>query len=34
MEKFTVQSSDHTSIIDITQKVQTIVNNSGIKNGI
>jgi len=34
MEKFTVHSTDHTSIIDITQQVQSIVNKSGIKNGI
>ena len=34
MEKFTIQSTDHTAIIDITQKVQSIVNKSGIKNGI
>jgi len=34
MEKFTVHSSDNTSLIDITQQVQAIVNNNGIKNGI
>ena len=34
MEKFTVHSTAHTSIIDITQQVQSIVNESGIKNGI
>jgi len=34
MEKFTVHSTAHTSIIDITQQVQTIVNESGVKNGI
>jgi secondary thiamine-phosphate synthase enzyme len=34
MEKFTVHSTAHTSIIDITQEVQSIVNKSGIKNGI
>ena len=34
MEKFTVRSTDHTSIIDITQQIQSIVTASGIKNGI
>ena len=34
MEKFTVQSSSHTSLIDITQQVRSIVNESGIKNGV
>jgi len=34
MEKFTVHSTDRTSIIDITQQVQSIVRDSGIKNGI
>ena len=34
MEKFTVRSTDHTSIIDITQQIQFIVTASGIKNGI
>jgi len=34
MEKFTVHSSDHTSLIDITQQIQLIVNESGIKNGV
>ena len=34
MEKFTVHSSDHTSLTDITQQIQLIVNKSGIKNGV
>ena len=34
MEKFTVRSTDHTSIIDITQQIQSIVTASGIKNEI
>jgi len=34
MEKFTVHSSDHTSIVDITHQVQSIVTESGIKNGV
>ena len=34
MEKFTVQSSSHTSLIDITQQVRSIINESGIKNGV
>jgi secondary thiamine-phosphate synthase enzyme len=34
MEKFTIHSSDHTSLTDITHQVQLIVNESGIKNGV
>lgn len=34
MEKITVQSNDRTTIIDITHQVQSIVSESGIKNGI
>ena len=34
MEKFTVRSTDHTSIIDITPQIQSIITASGIKNGI
>jgi len=34
MEKFTVHSVDRTSIIDITQQIQLIVKESGIKDGI
>jgi len=34
MEKFTVHSSDQTSIIDITHQVQSIVTESGIKDGV
>ena len=34
MEKFTVQSKDRTTIIDVTHQVQSILNDSGIKNGI
>ena len=34
MENFTVQSTDRTAIIDLTQQVQSIVKDSGIKNGI
>jgi secondary thiamine-phosphate synthase enzyme len=34
MEKFTVHTTDRTSIIDITHQVQSIVRDSGIKNGI
>ena len=34
MEKFTVHSKNHTSIIDITQQIQSIVDKNGIKNGI
>jgi len=33
MKKFTVHSSDHTTLIDITQQVQLIVNESEIENG-
>ncbi len=34
MEQFSVQSTDRTGIIDITQQVQSIISNSGIKNGV
>jgi secondary thiamine-phosphate synthase enzyme len=34
MEKFSVHSPDQTAIIDITQEVQAVVDESGIKNGI
>ena len=34
MEKITVHSTDQTEIIDITRKVQTIVDESGVKNGL
>ena len=34
MENFTVQSTDRTAIIDLTHQVQSIVKDSGIKNGI
>jgi secondary thiamine-phosphate synthase enzyme len=34
MEKFTVHSVDRTSIIDITQQIQLIVKESGIKDGV
>jgi len=34
MEKFTIHSSDHTGLIDITQQVQAIVNKNGIKTGV
>ena len=34
MEKLTVQSNDRTSIIDMTHKIQSIVTEIGIKNGI
>ena len=34
MEKLTVQSNDRTSIIDMTHKIQSMVTEIGIKNGI
>ena len=34
MEQFNVQSNNRTGIIDITQQVQSIINKSGIENGI
>ncbi len=34
MEKFTIHSVDRTSIIDITQQIQSIVKKSGIKDGV
>ena len=34
MEKFTIHSVDRTSIIDITQQIQLIVKESGIKDGV
>ena len=34
MEKITVHSTDQTEIIDITRKVQSIVDESGVKNGL
>ncbi len=34
MEKFTIHSVDRTSIIDITQQIQAIVKESGIKDGV
>ena len=34
MEQFSVQSTDRTGIIDITQQVQSIISNNGIKNGV
>lgn len=34
MEKFTIHSVDRTSIIDITQQIQSIVKESGIKDGV
>ena len=34
MERFTVQTDDRTSIIDITPDVQRVVNESGIKMGV
>ncbi len=34
MEKFTVHSVDRTSIIDITQQIQSIVKESGINDGV
>ncbi len=34
MEKITVHSTDQTEVIDITRKVQTIVDESGVKNGL
>jgi len=34
MEQFNVQSDNRTGIIDITHQVQSIINKSGIENGI
>ena len=34
MEKLSVQSNDRTEIIDITREVQSVVHESGIKNGV
>lgn len=34
MEKLTIHSVDRTSIIDITQQIQSIVKESGIKDGV
>ncbi len=34
MEKFTIHSVDRTSIIDITQQIQSIVKESGINDGV
>jgi secondary thiamine-phosphate synthase enzyme len=34
MEKLTVQSNDRTAIIDITHQIQSLVQESGIKNGV
>lgn len=34
MEIFTIHSTDRTSIIDITQQIQSIVKESGIKDGV
>ena len=34
MEKFSVHSPDQTAIIDITQEVQAVVDESSIKNGV
>jgi secondary thiamine-phosphate synthase enzyme len=34
MENFTIHSTDRTSIIDITQQIQSIVKESGIKDGV
>lgn len=34
MEQFNVKSTDRTGIIDITQQIQSIISNSGIKNGV
>lgn len=34
MKKFSVQSDDRTSIIDITHKIQSLVTESGINNGV
>ena len=34
MEKITVHSTDQTEIIDITHKVQSIADHSGLKNGL
>ena len=34
MEQFNVKSTDRAGIIDITQQIQSIISNSGIKNGV
>jgi secondary thiamine-phosphate synthase enzyme len=34
MEKLSVQSNERTEIIDITREVQSVVNASGIENGV
>jgi secondary thiamine-phosphate synthase enzyme len=34
MENFTVHSKDRTEIIDLTQKLQSVIKENGIKNGI